>query len=85
MNMELRDKVVCGLECCILRDPDDKARCSQCPFHGEGYCLNRLKYSALHLLKPRLLTLEAVKRLKYGDVVYIEGMTGVCFAAFCGF
>ena len=81
LDEKMRDYVVHGLECCILRDPDDKVRCSQCPLYEATNCLNRLKNSALILLKPRLLTLEAVKRLKYGDVVYIEGIIGECFAA----
>ena len=38
-----------GLECCILRNPDDKARCSDCLY--EGNCVNRLKMDVLKLLK----------------------------------
>lgn len=55
----LREKVIKGLECCILRDPDDHARCSQCQY--ESNCVNRLKMDALELLKeqePRVLTLD---------------------------
>lgn len=44
-------KVIKGLECCILRDPDDHARCSQCPYGGN--CVNRLKMDALTLLKAQ--------------------------------
>ena len=50
--MEIREKVVKGLECCILHDPDDKPRCNECPY--EGACLNRLKNDALTLIN-RLL------------------------------
>lgn len=32
-----------------MRDPDDKPRCSECPY--DSACLNRLKYDALELLK----------------------------------
>lgn len=46
-----RDKVIKGLECCILRNPDDHARCSQCPY--ESNCVNRLKIDALELLKEQ--------------------------------
>lgn len=46
-----REKVIKGLECCILRDPDDKQRCSEC--HYEGNCVNRLKMDALSLLKAQ--------------------------------
>ena len=44
-------KVITGLECCILRDPDDHARCSQCSY--ESNCVNRLKMDALELLKAQ--------------------------------
>lgn len=57
------EKVIRGLECCILRDPDDHARCSQCPY--ESNCVNRLKMDALALLKaqePRVMTMEEVKK-----------------------
>lgn len=53
------DKVIKGLECCILRNPDDHARCSQCSY--ESNCVNRLKMDALELLKAqehRVMTLE---------------------------
>jgi hypothetical protein len=45
------EKVIKGLECCILRDPDDHARCSQCSYGGN--CINRLKIDALELLKAQ--------------------------------
>ena len=43
------DTAIQGLECCVIRDPEDKARCIECPY--DGNCLNRLKYDALLLLK----------------------------------
>lgn len=49
-----REKVIKGLECCILNNPDDKQRCSDCPY--DGNCLNRLKMDALELLKERKTT-----------------------------
>lgn len=51
MTMVDREKVIKGLECCILRDPDDHARCSQCSYGGN--CVNRLKMDALSLLKAQ--------------------------------
>lgn len=45
------EKVIKGLGCCILRDPDDSPRCSQCPY--ESNCVNRLKMDALELLKAQ--------------------------------
>ena len=41
--------VIRGLECCVLRDPDDRPRCGECPY--DGNCLNRLKHDALALLR----------------------------------
>ena len=49
--MDNMEKAIKGLECCVLRDPDDKSRCEQCPY--DGACLNRLKHDALVLLKSQ--------------------------------
>ena len=51
LKMADLEKVIKGLECCILRDPDDKLRCSECPY--EGNCVNRLKQDTLSLLKAQ--------------------------------
>lgn len=65
--MEQFEKVCKGLECCILRDPDDKPRCDICPY--EGKCTNRLKIDALALIRQqqeRIAELEAeISRLKH--------------------
>ena len=66
--MDKLENVIKGLECCILRNPDDKARCNDCPY--EGNCVNRLKMDALELLKPRVLTLD--EALGSDDPVYFE-------------
>lgn len=47
-----REKVIKGLECCIMRDPDDHTRCSECPYEST-MCGNRLKIEALALLKAQ--------------------------------
>lgn len=53
-SMVDREKVINGLECCILRDPDDKMRCGECPYNeSDTYCLNRLKMDALALFKAQ--------------------------------
>ena len=57
-------KVIRGLECCILRDPDDKPRCGDCPY--EGNCLNRLKHDALALLKEQQATISELYTLYDG-------------------
>ncbi len=48
---QILNKAVKGLSCCILRDPDDKPRCSECPY--DGACANRLKQDALYLLQKQ--------------------------------
>lgn len=46
--MYTKEQVIKGLQCCILRNPDDKPRCDDCPF--DGNCVNRLKMAALEFL-----------------------------------
>ena len=46
--MYTKEQVIKGLQCCILRNPDDKPRCNDCPF--DGNCVNRLKMAALEFL-----------------------------------
>lgn len=57
-----REEVIAALKCCIVKDPDDKMRCTECPYRDpNSYCLNRLKSDALALLEgeaARLLTAE---------------------------
>lgn len=48
---EKKIKVVAGLKCCIVRNPDDRPNCVECPYRDPTtYCLNRLKMDALELL-----------------------------------
>lgn len=46
-----RDEVIKALSCCVLRDPDDRPRCGDCPYPTGSACSNRLKADALALLK----------------------------------
>ena len=48
-----RDEVIKALSCCVLRDPDDRPRCGDCPYPTGSACLNRLKADALALLKQK--------------------------------
>jgi len=49
-----KEKVIQGLKCCIVRDPDDRMHCPDCPYRDPGtYCLNRLKMDALVLLEEQ--------------------------------
>lgn len=59
----LLDKAIKGLECCILRDPDDFPRCSVCPY--ESNCVNRLKMDALTLLKAQDDVITALLKVGY--------------------
>ena len=72
--MEKLNKTIKGLECCIIRDPDDKPRCKECPY--EGNCANRLKIDAKEVLlsmKPHLLSLDHILyNLETYDVVWLE-------------
>lgn len=53
------EKVMKGLKCCILRNPDDHARCSQCSYGGN--CVNRLKMDALELLDEQQETISSLQ------------------------
>jgi hypothetical protein len=69
--MSEREKVIKGLECCILRDPDDHARCSQCSY--ESNCVNRLKMDALELLKDP----DRVRVVRCSDCRFWEPPTDI--------
>ena len=70
-NAEKCEKVVRGLECCIVRDPDAKRNCVECPYNHEGIitnapCANGLMADALALLReqePRVMTLEELQAI----------------------
>lgn len=46
-----KDEVIKALSCCVLRAPDDRPRCGDCPYPTGSACSNRLKADALALLK----------------------------------
>ena len=50
--MKTKADVIKALRCCIVRNPDDRMRCTECPYMDPGtYCLNRLKHDALAWLE----------------------------------
>ena len=62
-----KEEVKAALRCCIVRDPDDKKRCPECPYRDPAaYCVNRLFMDALKLLDEpepaRLVTTEDFQR-----------------------
>lgn len=69
--MSEREKVIKGLECCILRDQDDHARCSQCSY--ESNCVNRLKMDALELLSDP----DRVRVVRCSDCRFWEPPTDI--------
>ena len=74
--MSEREQVIRGLKCCIMRNPEDKMRCGECPYNDPNtYCLNRLKMDALALMKkqePRVMTKDEVMALEEGEVAWLE-------------
>lgn len=70
-----REKVIKGLECCILHNPDDHARCMQCPY--ESNCVNRLKMDALELLKEQE-AVEPILKRKGKSKMYNDYVCPVC-------
>ena len=85
--MEQFEKVCKGLECCVLRDPDDHRRCGECPYNPHAIsnepCANGLKFDALALIRQqqeKIKELEAAQTarmltledVKDSEVVYLE-------------
>ena len=55
------DEVKKALECCIVRDPDDRRRCPECPYRDpEAYCANRLMADALGTIETLSETIDAL-------------------------
>ena len=55
------EKVKQGLRSCIVRHPDDKMRCPECPYRDPAsYCLNRLKNDALEVIETLSAALDAM-------------------------
>lgn len=82
--MEQFAKVCKGLECCILRDPDDEPRCDICLY--EGKCANRLKIDALALIRQqqeRIAELEKYRRLQVHNICNVDIPEGVTMEQFC--
>ena len=69
MNTTRRiDEVKKALECCIVRDPDDRRRCPECPYRDpEAYCANRLMADALTSIETISTQLEAAMSVINGD------------------
>ena len=42
-----------ALECCIQHNPDDRPRCGDCPLLHAEQCVNRLKFTALDLIREQ--------------------------------
>ena len=55
-----REEMKQALRCCIVKNPDDRRRCPECPLRDPTtYCVNRLHAEILAMMEaeePRLLT-----------------------------
>lgn len=70
-DVEKREKVIRGLECCITCDPDGSRECKKCPYRRKGItnepCFNALHADVLVLLKeqePRVMTLQELQAIE---------------------
>ena len=62
------EKVKQGLRCCVVRHPDDKVRCAECPYNDPiAYCLNRLKNDALQAVEALSVALGATTSTELDD------------------
>ena len=69
--MAEREKVIRGLKCCIIGDPDDSRECKKCPYRRKGItnepCFNALHADALALLREpeaRVMTLKELQAIE---------------------
>ena len=49
-----KEEVLTAIDCHILRNPDDKFRCPDCPYRDPSiFCMNRLLQDVRQLLDPQ--------------------------------
>lgn len=74
--MEQFEKVCKGLECCVLRDPDDHRRCGECPYNPHAIsnepCANGLKYNALALIRQQQARIAELEAAQTARVMTLE-------------
>ncbi len=56
--MDDKEELMKALECCIEHNPDDRPRCSECPLLLAEKCVNRLKFTALNLIRKQEETIR---------------------------
>lgn len=55
------DEVKKALMCCIVRNPDERRTCPECPYRDpEAYCANRLMVDALKTIEMLSETIDAL-------------------------
>ena len=55
------DEVKKALACCIVRNPDERRTCPDCPYRDpEAYCANRLMVDALKTIEMLSETIDAL-------------------------
>jgi len=53
------DEVKKALACCIVRNPDERRTCPECPYRDpEAYCANRLMVDALKTIETLSMQLN---------------------------
>lgn len=70
-----KDKIKQALECCVRHDPDDKARCGECPYGDPGInCVNRLKFHTLELVHEMEAQIDGLMELLKQKTILFEDM-----------
>ena len=65
MEQEKREKVIKGLECCMLSYKDG---CDECPYIGKGMCQELLGEHAIALLKAQEETIKQLAE-RYSELL----------------
>ena len=70
------DEVKKALACCIVRNPDERRTCPECPYRDpEAYCANRLMVDALKTIETLSETIDALKTIETLSET-IDALTG---------
>lgn len=83
------EKVMRGLECCILKDPDDRRDCEKCPYHHPGVitnapCFNGMMAQARAIIDEDKGKLEAFRTALENRKEYLKGTNGDLSGAMSG-
>lgn len=84
-----REKAMRGLECCILKDPDDRRDCEKCPYHHPGVitnapCFNGMMAQARAIIDEDKGRLEAFCEALENRKEELKGINGDLGGAMSG-